>query len=85
MQNIATNSAPSSGLTPFSAHCRLVETGGPDASHSGGTHSVFYCQPLPQTTLLGARPQKMVSDRKLGPRSHHDGRRHPQAEGRNVR
>ena len=35
--------------------------GGPDASPSGGTHSVFYCQPLPQTILPGARPEKTYS------------------------
>ena len=37
--------------------------GGPDASPSGGTHSVFCCQPLPQSPLPGARPEKTVSVR----------------------
>ncbi len=34
--------------SPFPKNNRLTEAGGPDASHSGGTHSVFYCQSLPQ-------------------------------------
>ncbi len=34
--------------------------GGPDASHSGGTHSVFCCQPLPQTPPPG-RPARNLA------------------------
>ncbi len=34
--------------SPFPKNNRLTEAGGPDASHSGGTHSIFYCQSLPQ-------------------------------------
>ncbi len=40
---------------------RALRARGPDASHSGGTHCVFYCQPLPQTILPGARPEKTYS------------------------
>ncbi len=49
--------------SPFPKNNRLTEAGGPDASHSGGTHSVFYCQPLPKTTPPG-RPTRCRSARE---------------------